>query len=189
MSFAPPLQSGPADEQDLLLGRHEPSNRLDTFPPTATVTLALDANVPIHVGELVDEDGTAIVVAVNDLINDVNGVKDAIAAAHAHQAGKVIVLAARPANVGDYFRNSVAWAKQVGRASDIHVPSHELAVLLGIEGARGMLRNAYLVITNGAIVWSSAVNAKRHDARHDASGLESALADLAKRAVAETDAK
>lgn len=187
MSFAPPsVQSDPADEQDLPAGRREPSNRLATFPPTATVTLALDASSPVHVGELVGESGTAIVVAVNDLIDDVRGVKTAVAAGHDHRVGKVIVLAARPASIGEYFRNSVDWLKQVGGASDVHVPSHELAVLLGVEAARGTLRNAYLVVVNGAIVWSSAVTGKRHDA----AGLETALADLARRAAtAGADAK
>lgn len=174
MSFDPPANAVHDDPTvDSRLHRLEPTNRLESFPPGATLALAL-ATPPeqsVHVGEHIQGKGVTVIVAMRDLIEDVDGLKPVTKGSFVGRI-RALVLTARPISVGEYFRNSLTWAHQVGGAREIHVPSHELAVLLGIEGRSRSLRNAYLVVRDGVIVWSSISEA---DKRHSAAGLAEAI--------------
>ena len=178
VSFVP-LQSGSATERDSLLDRPEPSNWLTSFPPEATLSFAWDGEDPLHVSERIPQSGIAVIGTFHDLVDSRAAMRTLTRTIKSSRVA-AFVLTGHPDVVGDSFRREIAYARQVGGASEVFVPSRELAVLLGTyiprDGGRNRLCNGLILVMDGAIVWHAIADAKRPDTSHNLDGLTAALA-------------
>lgn len=169
--------------RDPLLERPEPSHRLDSFRPDATLSFAADGAHSLHVGERIPEDGIAVLGIFHDLV-DGRDVMKALTRRIRNDRVSVFVIAGRPDIVSESFLRDVSYAQKVGGAPDVFAPSRELAVLLGVniprDGGRNRLRNGFLLVVDGAIVWRAIADAARPDTAHDTDGLTEAIAHYAK---------
>ena len=149
---------------------------LSTLPPEATLRDAQVPNgPPVHIADVLRD--TVVVISADDFTDRATQMQAAKQIA-ACLGASTVALTHHRVNEGQFFRDIAMYAKMVGGASAVYVPSPALVTYLDLRCSDDRICNDILIVKNGTVIWSSTSDSRRPRTPHDINGFKNAIARL-----------